>query len=322
MYIHIRFILLLYILYIYIISIIYILLVLYCIYISVYIYIHIIHTYVYVYRHIYISNFWRNTPWHSSLTTACPRNVSQPPMSTWLLTSDSWNIWVCENRMYSPVSSNSIKRGWKITYKWMFIIVHSWGKIWLNGGSSHVRWHRRVPAKDGRFERGHDDQPYFQMQPIIGPQSSDCPEFGAELTSRVSSYSFPFLPTIPFTPFQTIADQPQKRHRAQPFGAPAQKSNGRPAWAAWHSHDAITGPGHAMALLDRAGHATAQTPASTNRFHLLETWESSRTRRTRSRLAPQKGPILDRSLETLKEAVNAQPIIFKYGLPRSYELMQ
>lgn len=33
------------------------------------------------------------------------------------------------------------------------------------------------------------------------------------------------------------------------------------------------------------------------------------------------GPILDRSLE-LKEAVNAQPIIFKYGLPRSYELMQ
>lgn len=35
-----------------------------------------------------------------------------------------------------------------------------------------------------------------------------------------------------------------------------------------------------------AGHATAQTPTSTNRFHLLETWESSRTRRTRSRLAP------------------------------------
>ena len=105
-----------YIIYI-IIGIICIISIIYCIYI----YIYYIHTYVYVYRHIYISNFWRSPPWHSSLTTACPRNVSQPPMSTWLLTSDSWNIWVSENRMYSPVSSNSIKRGWRITYKWMFI---------------------------------------------------------------------------------------------------------------------------------------------------------------------------------------------------------
>ena len=99
----------------------------------------------------------------------------------------------------------------------------------------HVWWHRRYLQKILVLRGNMMTNPTLRCRREFEPQSSDShvrdPFMVAQNLGPSWSHGLPY--SFPFLAIFQRADQPQKRHRAQPFGAPAQKSNGRPAWAAW-----------------------------------------------------------------------------------------